>query len=163
MAVTTAGGTAATPDGPSPAVKQREEPDTHRVAQQRPERVQKLRERLAALVAERLGRGGEGAKEYGLAVHGKQLTADHVDTMEDSEIEKLYARYEARLGATLGSAAIQLYAGVAFMFLPIPAENQPGLVADLEDDPFVGDALSTTTCDLYHRYGWYMAPLAAAR
>ena len=86
--------------------------------------------------------------------------------MEDSKIEKLYARYKARLGVamtkTLGSVGIQLYAGVASMFLPIPAENQPGLVADLESDPFVGHALSTATCELYHRYGWCMAPLTAA-
>ena len=38
------------------------------------------------------------------------------------------------------------------MFLPIPAENQPGLFADLEGDPFVGHALSSATCQLYHRY-----------
>ena len=29
------------------------------------------------------------------------------------------------------------------MFLPIPVEYQPGLIADLEGDPFVGHALST--------------------
>ena len=77
----------------------------------------------------------------------------------------MYARYEARLGAamtkTLGSAALQLYAGVASMFLPIPAENQPGLIHDLESDPFVGHALSSATCELYHRYGMILLPLTA--
>ena len=76
----------------------------------------------------------------------------------------MYARYEARLGAamtkTLGSAALQLYAWVAAMFLPI--ENQPGLIADLESDPFVGHALISATCELYHRYGMFLAPLTAA-
>ena len=66
----------------------------------------KYRERLAALVA-----GGQ-AKQYGLVVHGKALTADQIDALDNSEIEKLYARYEARLGAamtkTLGSAALQI-------------------------------------------------------
>ena len=33
------------------------------------------------------------------------------------------------------------------MFLPIPAENQPGLTADLEGNPFVGHALSSATCE----------------
>ena len=61
---------------------------------------------------------------------------------------------------TLGSAALHLYAGVAAMFLPI--ENQPGLIADLEGDPFVGHALSNATCELYHRYGMFLAPLTAA-
>ena len=44
------------------------------------------------------------------------------------------------------------------MFLPIPAENQPGLIADLEGDPFVGQALSSATCELYHRYDMFLAP-----
>ena len=43
----------------------------------------------------------------------------------------------------LGSAALHLYAGVVSMFLPLPAENQPGLIADLEGDSFVGHALSS--------------------
>ena len=60
---------------------------------------------------------------------------------------------------TLGSAALQLYAGVAAMFLPI--ENQPGLIADLMGDPFVGHTLSSATCELYHRYGMFLAPLTA--
>ena len=59
---------------------------------------------------------------------------------------------------TLGSAALQLYAGSVSLFLPIPAENQPGLIAD----PFVGHALSSATCEQYHRYGMFLAPLTAA-
>lgn len=114
------------------------------------------RERLAALAA-----GGQ-ARQY----LGRALTADQIDSMGDAETEKLYARYEARLGAvmtkTLGQAALQLYSGVAGMFLPIPSQNQPKLVADLEADPFVGHALSSATCELYHRYGMYLAPLTAA-
>ena len=56
---------------------------------------------------------GEGqAKQY----LGKVFTVDQIDALDDAEIVKLYARYEARLGAamlkTLGSAALQLYAGV---------------------------------------------------
>ena len=63
---------------------------------------------------------------------------------------------------TLGSAALQLYAGMVSMFLPIPDENQPGLIVDLEGDPFVGHALSSATCELYHRYGMFSASLTAA-
>lgn len=114
------------------------------------------RERLAALAA-----GGQ-ARQY----LGKALTADQIDTLDEDEVEKLYARYEARLGAamtkTLGQAALQVYSGVVSMFLPIPPENQPALVRDLEDDPFVGHALSSATCELYHRYGMCLAPLTAA-
>lgn len=105
----------------------------------------KKRERLVALAA-----GGQ-AKQY----LGGAITADKVDDITDEEVAKLYARYEARLWAamtkTLGTADLQLY--------PITAENQPKLVADLEEDPFVGHALSTATCELYHLYGMYLAPL----
>ena len=48
------------------------------------------------------------------------------------------------------------------MFLPIPADNQLGLIADLEDDPFVGHALISATCEPYHRYAMFLAPLTAA-
>ena len=122
------------------------------------ERVQKHCERLAAITA------GDQAGQYGLVVRGKTFTADQIDILNNTDIEKMYARYEARLGAamtkTLGSAALQLYARVAAMFLPI--ENQPGLIADLEADPFVGHVLSSATCELYHRYGMFLAPLTAA-
>ena len=122
--------------------------------------MQKLSERLVTIAAE--GQAGQ----YGLVVRGKPFTANQIDALDSTEIEKLYARYEARLGAvmtkTLGSAALQLYAGIAAMFLPIPAENQPGLIADLEGDPFVGHAFSSATCELYNRYGVFLAPFTAA-
>ena len=139
-------------EGAPPAAAPAATPD----AQLEEERVRKHHERLAAIAA-----GGQ-ARQYGLVVRGKIFTADQIDTLDNTEIEKMYARYEARLGAamTLGSAALQLYAGVAAMFFPI--ENQPGLIADLEGDPFVEHALSNATCELYHRYGMFLAPLTAA-
>ncbi len=70
------------------------------------------RQRLAALAA-----GGQ-TKQY----IGRQLTADEVDNMVDNDVERLYARYEAKLGAamtkTLGTAALQFYAAAASMFYP---------------------------------------------
>ena len=60
---------------------------------------------------------------------------------------------------TLGSAALQLYAGVVSLFFPIPTGNQPGLIAYLEGDPLVWHALSSATCVRYHRYGMFLAPL----
>ena len=63
---------------------------------------------------------------------------------------------------TLGQAALQLYTRIAGMFLPIPADRQPKLIADLETDPFVGHALSSASCELYHRYGMFLAPLTTA-
>ena len=69
-----------------------------------PDRVQNYREILASVAA------GHQAGRYGLLAHGKALTASHIKELDDSEIERLYARYKARLGAamtkTLGSAAL---------------------------------------------------------
>ena len=119
-------------------------------------KYQQHRERLAALAA------GGRAQQY----LGKALSVDQVDNMEDEEVEKLYGRYEARLGAamtkTLGAAALQLYTSVASMFLPIPLEEQPELLAELEADPFVEHAVSGATCELYHCFGMYLAPVTAA-
>ena len=128
-----AGGTATMPDAPEG---------------QGEEQVQKHRERLAAIAAE--GQAGQ----YGLVVRGQALTADIIDALDNTE------RLGAAMTKTLGSAALQLYAGVASMFLPI--ENQQWLIADLEGDPFVGHALSCATCELYHRYGVSLAPFTAA-
>ena len=75
-----------------------------------PDRVQNYRERLASVAA-----GGQAGR-YVLLAHGKALTASHIKELDDSEIERLFTRYEARIGAsmtkTLGSAALQLYAGL---------------------------------------------------
>lgn len=117
---------------------------------------QERRERLAALAA-----GGQ-ARQY----LGKAWTVEQIDSLGEDEVEKLYARYEARLGAamskTLGRAALQLYSSLASMFLPIPPENRLPLMADLEADPFVGHALNGASCEIYHRYGMFLAPLTAA-
>ena len=115
---------------------------------------------LAALAA-----GGQ-ARHFALTEQGRPVTAERIDNMSDDDVNKLYARYEARIGAaiakTLGTAALQIYTMAASTFLPIPPENQHKLTSDLEEDPFVGHALSTVTCELYHSYGAYLAPLAAA-
>ena len=61
------------------------------------------REKLATIAA-----GGQ-ARQY----LGKAWSVEEIDALGDDEVEKLYARYEARLGAamtkTLGRAALQLY------------------------------------------------------
>ena len=114
------------------------------------------RERLATLAA-----GGQAGKYLGCT-----LTADKVDTLTDGEVEKLYSRYEARLGAamtkSLGQAALQLYTRVVCKLLPIPEETHAKLVAELEADPFVEHALSSTMRGVYRTFGMWLAPLTTA-
>ena len=110
------------------------------------------RERLIMLAA-----GGQMPK-YNLKLH----TVDQIESMSDVEIEKMYGRYESNLGAamtkTLGTTAITFYCQVAKMILPIPPKNEYGFHRDMEADPFVEHALSSAACELYHRYGMYLAP-----
>lgn len=68
--------------------------------------------------------------------------------MDDKEVERLYARYEERLGASMTNIRLIL-------------KISPGLIADVKADPFDRHALSSATCELYHRYGMYLAPLTA--
>ena len=120
------------------------------------EAVEKHRERLIALVV-----GGK-ANVY----LGQSISVDKIEGLSNGEVEKLYARYESRLGATmtktLGQSICSLYALAAGRYLPIPFESQDSLRSDLENDPFVGHALTTITCELYHKYGMYLAPITAA-
>ena len=110
--------------------------------------------------------GGNRGRRHGPKYIGNRLTLAQIDEMGDDEISKHYGRYEARLGAsmtkTLGASALQMYALVAGNLLPIPPENHALLVADLEEDPFVEHALTTACCELYYRYGMYLAPLTTA-
>ena len=114
------------------------------------------RERLAIIAA------GGRARQY----LGKAWSVKEIGELGDDEVGKLYSFYEARLGAsitkTLRRAALQLYADVVSMFLPISLENIRPLVDELESDPFVDHALSNTACDLYYRYGELLAPITAA-
>ena len=111
------------------------------------------RERLLAIVA------GGNSKQY----IGKDLQLSDINTMPPEEINKLYCRYEARLGAsmtkTLGNSFINLYVmGVSKYF---NVTNPPKLIQDLEEDPFINNALTSTCCELYYRYGMYLAPFTA--
>ena len=111
------------------------------------------KDRLSAIVA------GGGSKQY----LGRDLQLTDIDSMSSEEINKLYCRYEARLGAsmtkTLGNSFISLYAmGVSRFF---KVDDPPKLISELEEDPFINHALTSACCELYYRYGMYLAPLTA--
>ena len=80
------------PRGATPAAAQAATP----VVPQEEEGVQKHRERLAAIAA--AGQAGQ----YGLVVRWKTFAANQIDTLDNIEIEKLYARYEAGAGRGWG-------------------------------------------------------------
>ena len=77
-------------------------------------------------------------------------------------MEKLFNNYEAKLSGqivkSLGKSIINMYSMGACSALGIT--NQEALSEDLENDPFLNSALQRFTCELYYRFGSFLAPLS---
>ena len=61
---------------------------------------------------------------------------------------------------SLCKSVINLYSNIACGVLGIG--NQQDLSNDLECDPFLNTALQRLTCDLYYRFGAFLAPVSIA-
>ena len=111
------------------------------------------KDRLAAIIV------GGGSRQY----FGRDVQLADLDKMSPQEFDKLYCRYEARLGAsmtkTLGNSFINLYVMAVTRYFNVT--NPPKLIEDLEEDPFINHALTSVCCELYYRYGMYIAPFTA--
>ena len=59
---------------------------------------------------------------------------------------------------SLGRSILNMYSMGACAVLGI--NNQEALSEDLENDPFLNSALQRATCELYYRFGWFLAPLS---
>ena len=59
---------------------------------------------------------------------------------------------------SLGKSIMIMYSMGACSALEI--RNQEALSEDLENDPFLSSALQRFTCELYYRFGSFLAPLA---
>ena len=92
---------------------------------------------------------------------GKEYTEQQINEM-DSYNSVLSDRYESVLSAqmtkSLGKSVINLYSNVACSVLGIG--NQQDLSDDLECDPFLNTAKQRFTCDLYYRFGAFLAPVS---
>ena len=77
-------------------------------------------------------------------------------------MDKLFSNYEAKLSGqmvkSLGKSIINMYSIGACAALGI--SNQDALSEDLETDPFLNSALQRFTCELYYRFGSFLAPLS---
>ena len=77
-------------------------------------------------------------------------------------MEKLFDNYEAKLSGqmvkSLGKSIINMYSMGACSVLGIT--NQEALSEDLENHPFLNSALQRLTCELYYRFGPFLAPLS---
>ena len=93
---------------------------------------------------------------------GKAYTEDQLAKLSEEEVEKLFNNYEAKLLGqmvkSLGYSIINMYLMGACVALGI--SNQDALSEDLENDPFLNSALERFTCELYYRFGLFLAPLS---
>ena len=93
---------------------------------------------------------------------GKVYTEEQLAKLSEEEVEKLFNNYEAKLSGqmlkSLGKSIINMYSMGACSVLGI--SNQEALSEDLENDPFLNSALQRFTCELYYRFGSFLAPLS---
>ena len=93
---------------------------------------------------------------------GKVYTEDQLAKLSEEEVEKRFNNYEAKLSGqmvkSLGYSIINIYSMGACAVLGIT--NQEALSEDLENDPFLNSALQRFTCELYYRFGSFLAPLS---
>ena len=92
----------------------------------------------------------------------KVYTEEQLIKLNDEEVEKLFNNYEAKLSGqmvrSLGHSIINMYSMGGCVALGI--SNQDALSEDLENDPFLNSALQRATCELYYRFGSFLAPLS---
>ena len=91
---------------------------------------------------------------------GKVYTAEEINKLGNEEVDKLFNIYEVKLSGqmvkSLGKSIINMYSMGACAALGI--SNQDTLSEDLENDPFLNSALQRFTCELYYRFGLFLAP-----
>ena len=89
-------------------------------------------------------------------------TEEQLAKLNEEEVEKLFNNYEAKLSGqmvkSLGCSIINMYSVGACSALGIT--NQDALSEDLENDPFLNSALQRFTCELYYRFGSFLAPVS---
>ena len=92
----------------------------------------------------------------------KVYTEEKIKELTEEEVEKLFNNYEAKLSGEmvklLGRSIINMYSMGACSALGIT--DQDALSEDLENDPFLNSALQRFTCELYYRFGSFLAPLS---
>ena len=104
---------------------------------------------------------------YSLAVSGKskhylgtEMSWKQIQEMLPEDIETHYSRYESKLGSkmiqSLGRTLINLYAKAVGRFV----DSEQELKYDLYDDPLLTRGLEQFGCDLYYRFGGFLAPLS---
>ena len=95
----------------------------------------------------------------------KVYTEDQLTKLNEEEVEKLFNNYKAKLLGqmvkSLGCSIIDMYSMGACAALGI--SNQDALSEDLENNPFLNSAPQRFTCELYYRFGSFLALLSIGK
>ena len=93
---------------------------------------------------------------------GKVYTEEQLAKLSEEEVEKLFNNYEAKLSGqmvkSLGNLIINMYSMGACSALGIA--DQEAQSKDLENNPYLNSALQRFSCELYYRFGSFLAPLS---
>ena len=93
---------------------------------------------------------------------GKVYTEEKIKELNKEDVEELFNNYEDKLSGQMvkspGCSIVNMYSMGACSALGIT--NQDALSEDLENDPFPNSALQRFTCELYYRFGSFLAPLS---
>ena len=91
----------------------------------------------------------------------KAYTKEQINKLSAEDVDKFFSNYEAKLLGQMvrsfGKSIIKMYWMGACAVLGMT--NQDTLSKDLESDPFLNSALQRFTCELYYRFGSFLAPL----
>ena len=94
---------------------------------------------------------------------GKVYTEEQLTKLNEEEVEKLFNNYEAKLSGKMvkssSKSIINMYSSMGACAV-LEISNHEVLSEDLEDDPFLNSALQRFTCELYYRFGSFLAPLS---
>ena len=97
------------------------------------------------------------SKLYLVKVH----TEEQLKKFSEEEVEKLFNNYGAKLSGQMVKSLRHSITNMHSMGAcagPV-ISNQNALSEDLENDPFLNSALQRFTCELYYRFGSFLAPL----
>ena len=93
---------------------------------------------------------------------GKAYTEEQIKKPSAEEVDKLFSNYEANLSGqmvkSLGKSIINMYSMGACKLLGMTNQDAPS--EDLESDHFLNSAIQRFTCELYYRFGSFLALLS---
>ena len=93
---------------------------------------------------------------------GKVYTEERLAKLCEEKVEKLFNNYSAKLSdqmvKSLGKSIINMYSMGTCSALGLTSQDD--LSEDLENDPFLNSALQRFTCELYYRFGSFLASLS---